>query len=53
MIILEEHFRWHLEAFASEVFIYTHIFIIYLNKSSELYCQRTFSIKITVGKSRV
>jgi len=22
MIILEEHFKWHLEAFASELFIY-------------------------------
>jgi len=24
MIILEENFKWHLEAFASELFIYTH-----------------------------
>jgi len=23
-IILEENFKWHLEAFASELFIYTH-----------------------------
>jgi len=23
MIILEENFKWHLEAFASELFIYT------------------------------
>jgi len=28
MIILEENFKWHLEAFASELFIYTcNIFI--------------------------
>jgi len=24
MIILEENFKWHLEAFASELFIYRH-----------------------------
>ncbi len=24
MLILEENFRWHLEAFASELFIHTH-----------------------------
>jgi len=24
IIILEENFKWHLEAFASELFIYTH-----------------------------
>jgi len=24
MIILEENFKWHLEAFASELFIYIH-----------------------------
>jgi len=28
MIILEENFKWHLEAFASEFFIYMHISII-------------------------
>jgi len=25
MIILEEHFKWHLEAFASELFKYIYI----------------------------
>jgi len=25
MIILEENFKWHLEAFASELFIYIYI----------------------------
>jgi len=30
MIILEENFKWHLEAFASELFIYTHTqYVIY------------------------
>jgi len=24
MVILEENFKWHLEAFASELFIFTH-----------------------------
>jgi len=24
MVILEENFKWHLEAFASELFIYSH-----------------------------
>ncbi len=29
MLILEENFRWHLEAFASELFIYSiYIYII-------------------------
>ncbi len=27
MLILEENFRWHLEAFASELFIYIYIYI--------------------------
>jgi len=27
MIILEEIFKWHLEAFASELFIYIYIYI--------------------------
>jgi len=26
MIILEENFKWHLEAFASELFIYIFLF---------------------------
>jgi len=26
MIIPEEHFKWHLEAFASELFIYIYIY---------------------------
>jgi len=31
MVILEENFKWHLEAFASELFIYIILFIyIYL-----------------------
>jgi len=28
MIILEEIFKWHLEAFASELFIYIYIYIL-------------------------
>jgi len=27
MIILEENFKWHLEAFASELYIYIYIYI--------------------------
>ncbi len=27
MLILEENFRWHLEAFASELFIYIYIYM--------------------------
>jgi len=27
MIILEENFKWHLEAFASELFIYIYIYL--------------------------
>ncbi len=27
MLILEENFKWHLEAFASELFIYIYIII--------------------------
>jgi len=27
MTILEENFKWHLEAFASELFIYIYIYI--------------------------
>jgi len=27
MIIKEENFKWHLEAFASELFIYIYIYI--------------------------
>ncbi len=32
MLILEENFRWHLEAFASELFIYGlyNIYILYI-----------------------
>jgi len=33
IIIKEENFKWHLEAFASELFIYIYIYIyIYLEK---------------------
>ncbi len=34
MLILEEHFIWHLDAFASELFIYIYIFMyntVYIN----------------------
>jgi len=31
MIILEENFKWHLEAFASELFIYKVIVKIFYN----------------------
>jgi len=33
MIILEENFKWHLEAFASELFIYyfLNIYIVYIH----------------------
>jgi len=27
IVILEENFKWHLEAFASELFIYIYIYI--------------------------
>jgi len=27
MIILQENFKWHLEAYASELFIYIYLFI--------------------------
>jgi len=30
MIILEEHFKWHLEAFASELFNYSILYFIIL-----------------------
>jgi len=30
MIILEESFKWHLEAFASELFIYSQVTFIYI-----------------------
>jgi len=30
MIILEEHFKWHLEAFASELFIYCTYIKMYI-----------------------
>jgi len=29
MVIIEENFKWHLEAFASELFIYIYIYNIY------------------------
>jgi len=29
MIILEENFKWHLEAFASELFIYIFMHLIH------------------------
>jgi len=33
MIILEENFKWHLEAFASELFIWTlRSFVLFVNK---------------------
>jgi len=32
MIILEENFKWHLEAFASELFIYTRFFARMINE---------------------
>jgi len=31
IIIKEENFKWHLEAFASELFIYIYIYIYILN----------------------
>jgi len=36
MIILEENFKWHLEAFASELFIYSFTFIIDLNYCAKI-----------------
>ncbi len=30
MLILEENFKWHLEAFASELFIYFHTYMVKL-----------------------
>jgi len=36
MIILEENFKWHLEAFASELFIYIHTYINTLSLSLSL-----------------
>jgi len=30
MIILKENFKWHLEAFASELFVYIHYIDIYI-----------------------
>jgi len=36
MIILEENCKWHLEAFASELFIYTHRDTIILDRSKLL-----------------
>jgi len=33
MIILEENFKWHLEAFASELFIYTMVIQWLMHKS--------------------
>ncbi len=34
MLILEENFRWRLEAFASELFIYIYIYIYIIFSSS-------------------
>jgi len=31
IIVQEENFKWHLEAFASELFIYTHTRTHYIN----------------------
>jgi len=30
MVILEENFKWHLEAFASELFIYIYLDVLWL-----------------------
>jgi len=30
IIIKEENFKWHLEAFASELFIYTPVFLFFV-----------------------
>jgi len=45
IIIKEENFKWHLEAFASELFIYIYIYIYILLISSSLYDYSSFIIQ--------
>jgi len=40
IIILEENFKWHLEAFASELFKY----VLFHDKS--YFCKQTFPLKL-------
>jgi len=35
MIILEQNFKWHLEAFASELFILTYIYPFYQQQTRQ------------------
>jgi len=44
MIILEENFKWHLEAFASELFIYQTI-----KQEAYPYAIRSCSLLISLG----
>jgi len=37
MIILEENFKWHLEAFAYELFIHSIIFVLTTNVILDLF----------------
>jgi len=36
MVILEENFKWHLEAFASELFIYIYAYFLFSLKISKI-----------------
>jgi len=61
MIILEENFKWHLEAFASELYIYIYIYIsacVFSNIDvfsyrCVLYTQMCSYIDVILLKSRV
>jgi len=46
MIILDENFKWHLEAFASELFIYMCVYI-YLNMYGCMDYEIFINLKIT------
>jgi len=42
MTILEENFKWHLEAFASELFTYIYIYIDFKTRQNSLPIRKDF-----------
>ncbi len=50
MLILEEYFRRHLDAFASELFIYIYIYILGVARYTDVTVRYDFG---TTGKKKI
>jgi len=53
MVILEQNFKWHLKAFGSELFIYTHTHITGVFSESHEHYKYSHKSKWIVFKSIV